>query len=73
MDLKLNGKVALVTGAGSQVGFGKGICMALAEAGCDIVVNDIDKEGATKTAADIEAMGCRSLVAVADVTKVAEV
>ena len=30
MDLGLNDKVALVTGAGSQIGFGKGIVMALA-------------------------------------------
>ena len=42
MDLGLKGKVALVTGAGSQIGFGKGIAMTLAEEGCDIIVNDVD-------------------------------
>ncbi len=33
MDLGLKGKVALVTGAGSQIGFGKAICLTLAKAG----------------------------------------
>jgi NAD(P)-dependent dehydrogenase (short-subunit alcohol dehydrogenase family) len=73
MELGLEGKVAMVTGAGSQVGFGKGIAMILARQGCDVIVNDIDKEGVKKTVADIEALGRRSLAIVADVTKLAEV
>jgi len=48
MDLGLEGKVALITGAGSQKGFGKGIALILAKEGCDIIVNDIDLEGAKK-------------------------
>ena len=52
MDLGLKGKVALITGAGSPVGFGRGISLTLAREGCDIVVNDIDEEGARKTAAE---------------------
>jgi NAD(P)-dependent dehydrogenase (short-subunit alcohol dehydrogenase family) len=31
MDLKLKGKVALVTGTGSQIGYGKAIALTLAE------------------------------------------
>ena len=73
MELGLEGKVALVTGAGSQVGFGKGIASILAEYGCDIVVNDIDKEGVQKTAREIEAKGCQAIAIKADVTKVVEV
>ncbi|MBN1191914.1 MAG: SDR family oxidoreductase [Dehalococcoidales bacterium] len=73
MDLKLEGKVALVTGAGSQVGFGRGICMVLGKYGCDVIAADIDLAGAEKTAADVAALGCKSLALKADVTSSAEV
>jgi 3-oxoacyl-[acyl-carrier protein] reductase len=73
MDLGLNGKVALVTGAGSPIGFGRGIALTLASAGCDIVVNDIDQEGAEKTAAEVKAFGHKAMSIKADVTKMAEV
>ena len=73
MDLKLNGKVALVTGTGSQVGFGKGIALTLARNGCDVIANDIDIEGSEKTAAEIVALGRTAIAIKADVTKVAEV
>ena len=59
MDLGLKGKVALVTGAGSQTGFGKGIALTLAREGCDVIIIDKDLEGAQKTAAEIEASGVR--------------
>ncbi|HUT68535.1 MAG TPA: SDR family NAD(P)-dependent oxidoreductase [Dehalococcoidales bacterium] len=68
MELGLKGKVALVTGAGSQIGFGKAIALALAKEGCDIVVNDINLEDAQKTAAAVEKLGRRSLAIRADVT-----
>jgi len=73
MDLGLKDKVALVTGAGSQVGFGRGIALTLAKYGCDIVANDIDGEGAQKTASAVEALGRKALAIKADVTRVAEV
>ncbi len=73
MDLKLDGKIALVTGAGSQIGFGKGIALALAGAGCDVIVNDIDKEGVEKTAAAVKAIGRQALAVKADITSVKEV
>jgi len=50
MDLGLIDKVALVTGAGSQKGYGKGIAMTLAREGCDVIVADIDLNGAQRTA-----------------------
>ena len=72
MDLGLKDKVALVTGVGSQVGFGKGICLILAAEGCDIVASDIDLEGAKKTAAEVETLGRKALAVKCDVTKKAE-
>ena len=73
MKLGLEGKVALVTGAGSQIGFGKGIALAFAREGCDVVVTDIDIEGAKKTAAEIEASGVKSVAIKADITNGDEV
>lgn len=73
MDLKLKGKVALVTGAGSQIGFGRAICLTLAQEGCNIIVNDIDGENAEKTASSLRELGCRSVAIKADVTKRTEV
>jgi len=68
MDLDLKDKVALVTGAGSQIGFGRTICLTLAREGADIVVSDVDMEGAEKTAAEVRMLGRRALVIKADVS-----
>ena len=68
MDLGLEGKTALITGAGSQTGFGKGIALALAKEGCDIIVNDINLEGAEQTAAEVKSMGRRAMALKADVS-----
>ena len=73
MNIDLKGKVALVTGGGSPVGFGKGICLVLAGAGCDVIVNDIDLAGARQTASEVEALGVKALAIKADVTKIPEV
>jgi 3-oxoacyl-[acyl-carrier protein] reductase len=69
MDLGLKGKVAIVTGAGSQIGFGKAIAMTLAKEGCNVVATDIDLEGAKKTAADVAAMGQKAIALKTDVTR----
>jgi NAD(P)-dependent dehydrogenase (short-subunit alcohol dehydrogenase family) len=73
MDLGLKGKVALVTGAGSQRGFGKGIVLVLAQEGCDIIATDKDLEGAKQTAAEVEALGRKAIALKADVTNFKEV
>jgi NAD(P)-dependent dehydrogenase (short-subunit alcohol dehydrogenase family) len=73
MDLNLKGKVAIVTGAGSQIGFGKAIALTLAREGCDIVAADLDLEGAKKTAAEVEALGRKAVALKMDITKAAEV
>ena len=73
MDLKLADRIALVTGTGSQVGFGRGIAIALAQEGCHIISVDIDMEGAKKTAEQVRALGRRAIALKADTTKRAEV
>jgi NAD(P)-dependent dehydrogenase (short-subunit alcohol dehydrogenase family) len=61
MDLGLKGKVAIVTGTGSQIGYGKGVALSLAGEGCIVVGCDIDKEGADQTAAELKALGVKTL------------
>jgi NAD(P)-dependent dehydrogenase (short-subunit alcohol dehydrogenase family) len=55
----LEGKVALVTGGGS--GIGKSVCLRLAHDGADIVVADMNLEGAGATAAEVRALGRQAL------------
>lgn len=64
------GKVALMTGAAS--GLGRGISLALARAGCDLVLVDVNEEGMRETAALAEGFGARCLVKRADVSSRAE-
>lgn len=73
MDFLLKDKVALVTGAGSQIGFGKAIALTLAAEGCNIIAADIDYKGAQQTADAVEALGRLAIATKADVTKSAEV
>jgi NAD(P)-dependent dehydrogenase (short-subunit alcohol dehydrogenase family) len=72
MELGLKGKVALVTGAGSQVGFGRAICMLLAQEGCDIIASDINLEGCKQTVAEVEKLGHQGLAVKCDITKKAD-
>ncbi len=51
MDLGIRGKKAIV--CASSRGLGKGCAMALAEAGCDVVVNGRDAKTLASTAAEI--------------------
>ena len=72
MDLGLKDKVAVVTGAGSQIGFGKGIALVLAKEGCDIAVSDIDLEGAEKSAAEVRGLGRKAIALKTDVTSISQ-
>ena len=79
----LNGKVALVTGAGGKNGIGRAIAMRLAQEGADVAVNDIaehpyaadqtDWQGLPDVVREIEAMGRDAISVVADVTDAEQV
>ena len=68
---RLDGRVALVTGAGQGIGYGVATCMA--RAGAHVVVNDTVQERLTRTVADIEALGVQALGVQASVTQAGEV
>ena len=65
--INLDGKVALVTG--SARGIGAAIAFKLAEAGCNLVISDIDADGSEATAAKIRDMGREAVAIQADVSK----
>jgi len=62
---RLEGKTAVVTGAGG--GIGRAICVAFAEAGADVVCVDIDEFEVGRTAALVTAGGAASVALAADV------
>jgi 2-deoxy-D-gluconate 3-dehydrogenase len=68
-DMRVDGKVALVTGAGS--GLGKAIALALAQAGADVAVTELPgkRSAAEETAREIEKAGRRALVVDLDVLR----
>lgn len=77
----LQGKVALVTGAGGERGIGRAVAMRLAQEGADVVVNDVRAQspsgerwgGMAQVVQEIEALGRRALGVVADVSDAAQV
>lgn len=69
--MKLEGKVALITGAGS--GMGEAISLLFAAEGADIAANDIIPEAAERTASAVRKLGRRSIAIRADVAEVTEV
>ncbi len=62
---KLDGKVALITGAGR--GIGRSVALKLAAEGASVVVNDIDPEPAAETAAAAVELGVEALAHAGDV------
>ncbi|MBN2419232.1 MAG: SDR family oxidoreductase [Deltaproteobacteria bacterium] len=73
MDLKLKDKVAIVTGAGSQIGYGRAIALTLADEGCNLILGDIDLEAVIKTADEIRAFGKKVIAVKVDVRDSAQV
>src|SRR5471030_3109524 len=69
---KLEGKVAIVTGASK--GIGAAIAKALAAAGASVVVNCASsKEGADRVVSEIVAQGGKAVAVQGDVAKAADV
>src|SRR6266702_1682767 len=63
MDLGIAGRKAIV--CASSRGLGRGCALALAQAGCDVVINGRDKARLEATAAEIRAAGRGKITAIA--------
>lgn len=68
--MNMQGRLALVTGAGS--GIGKAAALRLARAGADVALLSRTKEELDEVAGEIEQMGRKALVAVADTSSEAQ-
>jgi len=66
MTGKLEGKVAIITGAGQ--GVGRGIALAMAKAGARCVIADFNEESGQQVVAELEALGSEVLFVRCDVT-----
>jgi NAD(P)-dependent dehydrogenase (short-subunit alcohol dehydrogenase family) len=69
--VRLQGKVAVVTGGGS--GIGRGIVLCMAQEGADIAIPDIQEGNAQAVAKEVLALGRRAVAMRCDVTKEADV
>lgn len=69
--MRLEGKLAVVTGGAA--GIGKGLALRLAEEGANLVIADVDERAAAETARTIEASGRRAMPLRVDVTRKDEV
>jgi NAD(P)-dependent dehydrogenase (short-subunit alcohol dehydrogenase family) len=63
--MNLDGKVAVVTGSGR--GIGRAYARALAEAGCAVVINDVDSDVAEQTVKELTDSGAKAVAEVAAV------
>ena len=68
--MQLEGKVAIVTGAGQ--GIGRGIALALADAGAVVAILERNRETGARTVGEIEDRGGDALVVTGDVRKRAD-
>jgi 3-oxoacyl-[acyl-carrier protein] reductase len=69
--MKLQDRIAIITGAGG--GFGEGIAMHFAELGAKVVIADIRAAEADKVAQEIVSLGGNAVAAHVDVTQSAQV
>jgi len=70
MTMRLNGKVAIITGAGS--GIGREAALLFAREGARVVVAEVADEAGRRTVADIAAAGGEARFVHADVSKAAD-
>ena len=68
--MELDGQIAIVTGAGR--GIGRATALELARMGADIVVAELDRAGADRTASEVKGLGRRVLIVPTDVTSRAD-
>lgn len=66
MEVSLDGRVALVTGAGPNIG--SGIALALTRYGAKVACNDVDADAAAASARRIERHGGEAMAVVGDVS-----
>ena len=64
--MRLNGKVAVVTG--SARGIGRAITLAFSREGANLVINDVHAEKANDVVKEIESLGGKAVAVVADVS-----
>ena len=69
--MRLAGKVAVVTGGGS--GIGRGIALAMAREGADVMIPDIQVQNAERVGAEVKALGRKVAAMKTDVTSAADV
>jgi citronellol/citronellal dehydrogenase len=69
--MRLEGKTALITGAGT--GIGEATAILFAEEGADVVATDLDLDGAEQTAAAVRSRGRRALGLAADIADPSQV
>jgi len=68
---RLDGRIAIVTGAGQ--GIGQGVALCLARAGAHVVVNDTAQDRIAQTVTEIQALGSQALGMQANITQANEV
>jgi len=71
LKMRLENKVAIITGAASGMGYGEAI--RFSKEGAKVVVADLNYEGAQKVAEEIKAMGGEAIAVQVNVTKTEDI
>src|SRR5437868_2721780 len=67
-DRPLQGKIALVTGAGSPIGLGHEMTLAFVQAGAKVALLDRNRDWLEQTAAEVRKLGGEVLAVAGDIT-----